>query len=246
MENLDSLTTKFLSDLKALPEERMGLELLGRRLSTLEASDIAGFFDTVYKRTRHDKAAGKVLSLLIDPAGLKRILGPEKWDMVYMASIEMGLDKVSRLFTDLPPHKTGVHGYDKEEEARMELLTLGERRSISKSNVKDNIDRLLSDPDPVVITNILNNPRVTEREVLKVASKRPNSPGILKLVATHRVWSKRYAVKKAVASNPYCSPRVSIALLELLLTQDLKTIAGDNSVHPQVKLSAEEIVKHRG
>jgi hypothetical protein len=104
-----------------------------------------------------------------------------------------------------------VHGYDKEEEARMELLTLGERRSRSKSNVKDSIDRLLSDPDPIVITNILNNPRVTEREVLKVASKRPNSPGILKLVATHRVWSKRYAVKKAVASNPYSSPRVDCA-----------------------------------
>ena len=128
----------------------------------------------------------------------------------------------------------------------MESTTLGERRSLSKLNLKDTIDRLLSDPDPMVIANILNNPRATEREILKIASKRPASPKILKLVATHRVWSKRYKIKLAIASNPYSPPRLSIALLDLLLTQDLSTIAADANIHPQVKLSAKDIIRERG
>ena len=245
MEQIEALATKFLLDLKALPEEGMGLALLGRRLSSLEPRAIAEFLDVIYKKTLPDKGARKVLALLIDPADLKGILGAEKCRQVYMASIELELDKVSRLFTDLPPHKAGRSGYDKEEEARMESTTLGERRALSKLNIKDTIDRLLSDPDPMVITNILNNPRVTEREIIKIVSKRPNSSNILKLVATHRVWSKRYAVKLAIASNPYSLPRVSITLLELLLTQDLKVIAGDGNIHPQVRLSAGEIIRHR-
>jgi hypothetical protein len=245
MEQIETLATKFLLDLKALPEESMGLALLGRRLSSLEPRTIAKFLDIIYKLTLPDKGANKVLALLVNPADLKGIIGAGKCRQVYMASIELELDKVSRLFTDLPPHKAGPSGYDKEAEARMESTTLGERRALSKLNIKDTIDRLLSDPDPMVINNILNNPRATEREIIKIVSKRPNSPNILKLVATHRVWSKRYAVKLAIASNPYSLPRVSIALLELLLTQDLKTIKSDGNIHPQVRLSAGEIIRHR-
>ncbi len=245
MEEIEALAAKFLLDLKALPDPAMGLALLGRRLTPLKPRRVAQFLDIIYKKTLPKEAAKKILALLIDPADLKGILGEQRCRQVYMASIELELDKVSRLFTDLPPHKAGPSGYDKEEEARMESTTLGERRSMSKLNIKDTIDRLLSDPDPMVITNILNNPRVTEREILKIASKRPNSPNILKLVATHRVWSKRYAVKVAIASNPYSLPRISIALLELLLTQDLKAIAEDANIHPQVSLSALEIIRDR-
>lgn len=245
MKELSELIEKVLNDVSALPEERMRLDLLGKRLKPLAPELIARFFDAVYGMEHGDRRSRAVRSLLVDHEGLKTALGESLHALVYHASIELGLDKVSRLFTDLPPHKKGVRGYDKEEEARMEFLTLGERRTLSKKNVKDTIDRLLSDPDPVVITNILSNPRTTEREVLKIASKRPNSPEILKLLAVHKVWSKRYPVKKAIVLNPYSPPRVSIALLEMLMVQDLKAVMGDKTVHPQVRLSAKDLMKQR-
>ncbi len=124
----------------------------------------------------------------------------------------------------------------------MESITLGERRSLSKRGVKESIDRLLSDPDPVVIGNILNNPRTTEREAVKIASKRPGSTEILKLLASHAKWSKRYAVRKALALNPYSPPRIVIALLEFLMAQDLRLVATDGSLHEQVRRGAEELL----
>ncbi len=245
MEDLEAFAAKILSDLTALPEERMRLDLLGRRLSVLEPEGAARLIDAIYKKGAEDKAARRFLSILVNPEGLKKALGEEKFGSIYHASVKMGLRKVSRLFTDLPPRKTGVAGYEKEEEAKMEFITLGQRRMMSKSNVKDTIDRLLSDPDVMVVENLLNNPRITEKEVLKIASKRPNSALILKLVSTHRVWSKRYEVKKAIILNPYTPPRISVALLDMMLTQDLKLIADDKTIHSQVRLSAKDLLNER-
>ncbi len=245
MKDLEEFVEKLLSDLSALPEEKMRLDLLGKRLSHLIPENSARAIDLIYRKGQEAGDAKKATALLVNPEGLKSALGSERYRLIYLASIELGLKKVSRLFTDLPPHKKGLSGYETEEEAPMELLSLGERRALSKRPVKEVIDRLLSDPDLMVIGNILNNPRTTEKEVLKVASKRPNSPAILKLVAGHRKWSKRYDVMKAIALNPFTPPRVSVALLEGLMTQDLRAIADDKTLHPQVKEAAKDIVKER-
>ena len=234
------LADAIIHDIAALPEDSMRQGSLGRRLASLSPEDTAYFLDALYKKAH--TPARKARSALIDPEGLKKALGPQKCREVYLACLRLGMLKVSRLFTDLRPLRTGLAGYDKEEEAKMEFITLGQRRALSKSGVKDILDRLLSDPDPMVIGNILNNPRITEREVLKIASKRPNSPRLLKLLACHRRWSKRYNVLKAIALNPYTQPRISIALLEELLMQDVRLVSTDNTVHPQVRHAARKIL----
>src|SRR3972149_7255409 len=202
MENLEEILAELLRGMSKWPEDNMRLAFLGARLKKLAPSDVAGLFGVFYRKTGL-ASAKKMHAILISPDRLKNALGSEKYEKTRVAALELGLRRASRLFTDLPPHKKGVSGYDKEEELKMEMLSLGHRRALSKTNIKDTLDRLLSDPDPMVITNILNNPRITEKEVLKIASKRPGSPRILKLLAMHRKWSKRYAVIKAIVQNPY-------------------------------------------
>ncbi len=244
MEDLEKFVEKAITDIAALPEEAMRLKALVKRLKALGPAQAARFLDILYKR-QDERVAGRVLPPLVNPEGLASGLGAEGCRAVYMSAIEQGLTKVSRLFTDLPPRRQGLAGYDKEEEAKMEATTLGQRRSLSKSFEKDTIDRLLSDPDTMVIGNLLNNPRITEKEVVKIASKRPNSPAILKLIAGHRVWSKRHGVKRAVAMNPYTPPRTAVGLLEFMLTQDIAEVSEDNTLHPQVRAHAKEIMEQR-
>lgn len=245
MEDLDAFVEDLLNGLAALPEERMRLDFLGRRLGAIGPEDAARCLDEIYRagpqpRNRIARAT------LVDHDGLKEIIGQESYRRISDAAVRLGLKKVARLFSDLRPVKAGPAGYDKEEEAAMEFISLGRRRSLARSRIKDTIDRLLSDPDPVVVANLLNNPRMTEKEVLKIASKRPGSPAILKLIVGHRVWSKRYDVVKAVAMNPYAPPKVSVALLEFLMTQDLKVLSEDRNVHPAVRQGAHELLAQRG
>lgn len=245
MKDLQGFVLKFLNDISALPEDPMRVELLGRRLKGLGPAGAAAFLHALYSMP-DDNAVRKAKSLMVDPDGVRSAVGGELYKRIYLASVEGGFRKVSRFFTDLPPFKEGPYGYDKEEDAKMESMTLGERRALSKGLIRDKLARLLSDPDPTVIRNLLDNPKITERDVLKIASKRPNSARILKTIALHRVWSRRYDVVKALVMNPYALPRVAIALLEALLTQDLKAVAGDRSLHPQVIKSAEELIEERG
>jgi len=232
---------KFLSDMTALPEEAMRVELLARRLAGLGPAGAAVFLNTLYLIPSDDTVrVGR--SLLVDPDGIRSAVGDELYESIYLASVEGGFKMVSRLFTDPPPFKAGPYGYDREEDAAMESMTLGQRRALSKGAVHDRLARLLPDPDPMVLANLLDNPRITEKDVLKIASKRPNSPRLLKMIAVHRVWSRRYAVVKALVLNPYARPRVTIALLDALLAQDLKAVSGDRSLHPLVRQSAEDIL----
>lgn len=245
MPDIEALAAKLLKDISALPEERMRLALLCKTLSALAPENSARLLDTVYNRDIEDKTASIVRSLMVNDDAVHSHIGDAVYNSIYLAALRGGLTRISRLFTGFEPHKKGVSGYDEEEFIKMEHLTLGERRSLSKSQLKKNIDMLLSDPDPAVIGNLLGNPRITEREVLKIASKRPNSGRILKLIALHPKWSKRYAVAKAVALNPYTLPRISIALIEKMLTQDLSAISDDGTIHPEVRETAKDLLLNR-
>lgn len=241
MPDTGALAAKLLKDLSALPEKAMRMALLLRTLSALEPEEAAGLLDAVYRRDAEDAPAALVRSLMVDNDALHAGLGDRAYNSIYLAALRCGLSRIARLFTEYDPHMEGPSGYEQEESIRIESLTLGERRALSKGGVMKNLEMLLSDPDPVVVTNLLNNPRVTEREVLKIASKRPNSGEVLKLVSLHAKWSKRYAVAKALAMNPYSPPRVSVALLDGLLAQDLRAIADDGTVHPEVRAAAREL-----
>jgi len=251
---IEARAERILLDASALSEDPMRLALLARRLSGVEPETAALVLASLYRRGAQEGAAGSggrgaarvLLSALVDHNAFTAALGRAQCMRIYMAAIRLGLTRVSRLFTDLPPRRSDVHGYESEEEAAMELITLGERRSMARSRARETLDRLLSDPDPVVVANLLDNPRLTEREVLKIASKRPNSAPILTLVARHRVWSRRRDVVRAVVQNPYTPPRTAAVLLEFMLTQDLKRVARDKTLHAQVRSGAAEILYERG
>lgn len=237
---------KMVQDISALPEHDMRVQLLGNRLASLEPDDAAHALNVFYDKVSHHVLEfRKAKTVMADPKQVIAAVGELKSRLIYLSALELGLKRVSRFFTDLPPHKKGFSGYDTEEDGKMELITLGERRAMAKGWVKDKLDRLLSDPDPIVIANILNNSKITEKEIVKIASKRPNSPNILRLISTHKRWGTRYVIKKALVQNPYTPPRISLGLLEFLFSQDLKEVATDGGLHPQVRLAAKERMEEK-
>jgi hypothetical protein len=242
---MEEALKKLVLDAASLPEDAMRLDLLRRRFAGFGPEEIASFLSSVYRDKRRSKGIEHIKSLLVDPASLASLMDRDKLRATYAAALEMGHMRVSRLFTDLSPRMAGLAGYDKEEEARMEHISLGERRSLGKVLSRETLSRLLSDPDPIVMTNILNNPRVVEKDVVKVASKRPNSPLILGVIARHGKWSRNYNVRKALVMNPYTKPRLAVGLIGSLLFQDVVKIADDMTLHAQVRAAARDIIEEK-
>ena len=246
MKEADVDVDKLLNNLIALPERRMLLLALGRCLRPLTDEAVVTVLNLVYSKSLEDERYRRVHAVLVDPDALKDAVGEARSASIRRVAALMRATKVGRLFLDPAPHKNDpFFGYEKEEEVKMERLTLGERRAMSKSISRNVIDRLLADPDPMVVGNILDNPRVIEKDILKIASRRPASPKILKLLATHRVWSKRYAVIKALVFNPYTQPRITVVLMEMLTSKDVGNIVVDGNLHPEVIACAAEILRAR-
>ena len=105
--------------------------------------------------------------------------------------------------------------------------------------------KLLKDQDPMVIRSLLLNPRLTESEVLKIASLRPTSPRILEEVFHNATWVARYRVKKALVCNPYSPPSIAVHLLKFLLLSDLREIAQFENLHLAVKEIAHQLLRER-
>ncbi len=138
------------------------------------------------------------------------------------------------------PHKAKMGDVIKSKEGKP--FTLGERKSIARNPHRHVLTRLLHDPDPDVIRNLLKSPKITENDVIRIASLRPAPHVVLETVFKSRKWISSYRVRVTLVSNPYLKPEYGLKLVPLLLRQDLRMLENDNLIHPEIRNAIRQIV----
>jgi hypothetical protein len=114
-------------------------------------------------------------------------------------------------------------------------LTLGERKSLARNPGRFEMDRLLADPSSEVVRNLLSSPKLTEDDVVRLASRRPVAPDVLREVSMSSRWVTRYRVRLALVSNPFLEPAIAVKLAALLMHQHRRELAADHNLHPRVR-----------
>lgn len=109
-------------------------------------------------------------------------------------------------------------------------VTLGERRSWARRATGELLRKLLGDPDPTVIRNVLANPRTTEAAVLAICARRPTVSAALEAVLGSPRWGTRYRVRCALARNPHLRETTAQVLLVCLQRHDLVEIRDDGTL----------------
>ncbi len=118
-------------------------------------------------------------------------------------------------------------------------ITLGERRSWARSTDRNKMDRLLTDSDPIVIRNLLQNPRLVEVDVLRIASRRPcTAETLIEVFSSHR-WIGRRTVQLALLQNPYLPTEIALTLLEVCDEVGLREVTKATTIHPLVVARAK-------
>ena len=127
---------------------------------------------------------------------------------------------------------TDVPSRDREDRPRQPFLDgtlreipLGMRKSLARKPDFRLIQRIAKDQDHRVIRQLLDNPRMTERDVIRIGSTRPTSPKVLETIYNHPRWISRYAIKKTIVFNPYAPLSLSLRLLTYLNVQDLELLS---------------------
>jgi hypothetical protein len=128
---------------------------------------------------------------------------------------------------------------------RGRVLTLGERKSLARRQNRDLMDKLLLDPHPEVIRQLLGNPKVTEDDVVRLAAKRPCRPDVLAEIARNVRWIHRTRVRLAVILNPDTPVDIAAPIAGLLMRQELKLVAEATHVSPAVRALCLEHLERR-
>lgn len=223
--------------LAALPEPAMRVATLCEQLLAREPDDAAWLLDALATAGR---AGGPPydLSLLaaIELASGDRLPYDER-RAIFEAADRLGLDACKELLFSA---QADAAANEEETAAPRPLvpgtrpLTLGERKSLARSWKREVIERLLVDPHVDVVAMLLRNPRLTEDDVLRIATARRASAAVLELLLTARRWNCRARVRRALLRNPNLPEAHAVRLVGLLNRQELRELARDPALPARV------------
>lgn len=124
-------------------------------------------------------------------------------------------------------------------------LTVGERRSLARMPHRGKFERLLKDPHPLVLRQLLGNPKLTENDVLKLAAMRPARASTIETLAEFPDWLVRTRIRMALLSNPMTPSHVAVPLTALCTRPELAEIADNPALHVVLRVVAQELLdKH--
>ncbi len=138
------------------------------------------------------------------------------------------------------------------EEKRNEALWLRVRKMSIPQRVRlalmgdETVRRLLiRDPRKIVARSVLENPKLTDKEIMTFASTKSLDDEIVRRIARNREWTRLYGVRLALVRNPKTPASIAMSFLSTLNERDLKTLARDKEVPGYIQKTAKEIVARR-
>ncbi len=158
------------------------------------------------------------------------------------------LPAIARLFLSASPQGQLPHQLKRQLGPERPLrptdrpLTLGERKSLARTHRRDKLTLMVRDPHPDVVTILLDNPHVTESDIVKMAAARPAVPDSLTKIASHPRWSVRHAVKRALVLNPSTPLADAIRIATTLRSAELAELAADASLPEPLRKHATDVL----
>jgi hypothetical protein len=107
------------------------------------------------------------------------------------------------------------------------------------------LERLLHDPHPMVIELLLRNPKLTENDVLRLATSRRARAQILHAIVRADRWLSQARIRGALVMNPTTPIPISIPLLFLCTRPELREARDASNLQLTVRSTAAELLQRR-
>lgn len=114
--------------------------------------------------------------------------------------------------------------------SRLGQLPLGQKLTLARRASARVAGALLAEGHAQVAVVALDNPFLTETQVLKALSHMQFPAGVVKTVATHRKWSLSYNVRLALLRHPAAPLAVVLAILPNLTVGDLRVLSSSEAL----------------
>ncbi len=104
---------------------------------------------------------------------------------------------------------------------------------------------LIRDTNKQVSLSVLDNSRITDGEIESFAQSRNVGEDILRRIATHSEWAKRYSVAISLINNPKTPPGVALPFVNRLTDKDLAVLEKSRNVSEAVRTAARGLIMKR-
>jgi hypothetical protein len=159
--------------------------------------------------------------------------------------VEDRLFGLRRLLRRAPPTSVRPQKPDEERVPQYEKgreLTLGERKSLARRPDRKAFDKLILDPHPLVIRQLLENPKMIEDDAIRLAARRPASVSAVQELARSYRFMSRPRVRMAIVQNPGSPPEIAIPLLGLCNREELRDILKSTETSLALRATAQELL----
>ncbi|MBX3209849.1 MAG: hypothetical protein KF764_32760 [Labilithrix sp.] len=243
---------------RSIAEAELRISYLKSVLLSADVASLARALDVLCARAEQaEPAAREALVALVDAlqdpalAAVVQQLREEAAGVPHLALERLVRRPVTLGAGRRGPSEGGTRAVPEPDEDRVpdygrgRPLTLGERKSLARRPDREMTERLLRDPHPDVIRQLLTNPKVTEDDVLSLAARRPCRPDVLTQIARTPRWTHRPRIRIALVLNPDTPLDVTAPLVGLLVRQELRLVATSTTVAPALRALCLEHLERR-
>jgi hypothetical protein len=125
-------------------------------------------------------------------------------------------------------------------------MGVGEKIKLATIGNREARNLLLKDPNKLILAAVVNSPRMTEEDIIKICQSRNVSNEVLRLIAAKKELTKNYKVKIGLVTNPKTPVPISLKLLSYITEADLRNIAKNKNISTVVARGARKILEDRG
>jgi hypothetical protein len=128
---------------------------------------------------------------------------------------------------------------------RIMLMTVKDRIKLGLKGDREARSILIRDPNKVVATAVINNPRITDHEVEAIAAMRTVADEVLRLIAMNRAWARSYTIIHNLVRNPRTPIATSMSILPRIRSKDLQHLSLNRNVPEAIRRQAARLNQTR-
>lgn len=168
-------------------------------------------------------------------------LSLEYIEEIYEETEEQRLAAIKKIIGELQTEEDEVPGERISMINRIMRMGVKDRVKLGQKGDREARNILIRDPNRLVSSSVVNNPRITEQEVETISSMRSISEDILRQIASNRQWSRSYTIMHNLAKNPRTPLANSITIMSRLQLRDLLALSKNRNVPEGVRRQAQRL-----
>src|SRR5215831_5189454 len=129
--------------------------------------------------------------------------------------------------------------------ARLPQIPLGQKITLARRGPSRVAGALLAEGHPQVLSVVLDNPYLTEAQILKVLSREKVPTPVIPALIHHRKWSVSYNIRIALLRQPSAPLATILAYLPHLTVSDLRDLAAPGIVPENLRRYIQAEVQRR-